>query len=149
MPKLANPADVVAWNTDKRYLVSWPRPGYRSSTPWVEPVTRGHRRPREWVVKPAVSSGSKDSGRYDLANPAHRDLAVAHVARLQAAAGWSWCSRTCRRWTPTARPRCCYLGGDYSHSIRKGPLLTGPDLGDVELYKAEKITSRLPTPAEL
>jgi hypothetical protein len=42
-----------------------------------------------------------------------------------------------------------FLGGEYSHSIRKGPLLTGPDVGDVELYKPEEITSRLPTPAEL
>ena len=87
VPTLVNPADVVAWNTDKRYLrelaaagvpvvpTSWVEPG----DSWSPPVGG------EWVIKPAVSAGSKDTGRYDLADPAHRDLATAHVARLQAA----------------------------------------------------------------
>jgi hypothetical protein len=42
-----------------------------------------------------------------------------------------------------------YIGGAYSHSVRKGPMLDGPDLGDVGLYKDEAITVRVPTPAEL
>ena len=27
----------------------------------------------EYVIKPAVSAGSQDTGRYDLADPEHRD----------------------------------------------------------------------------
>ena len=41
-----------------------------------------------------------------------------------------------------------FLDGAYSHAIRKGPMLVGPDLGEVGLYKEETITARLPTPAE-
>ena len=29
----------------------------------------------------------------------------------------------------------------YSHAIRKGPMLTGPDLQDVGLFKEEEITA--------
>ena len=37
----------------------------------------------------------------------------------------------------------------FSHAIRKGPMLTGPDLGPDGLYKAEEITARTATPAQL
>ncbi|MEV6816262.1 hypothetical protein AB0M52_29665, partial [Micromonospora sp. NPDC051296] len=88
VPRLVNPADVVRWNTDKRYLdelsgagvptvpTGWVLPG----EPWQPPADRG-----EYVIKPAVSAGSQDTGRYDLADPLHRELALAHVHRLGAA----------------------------------------------------------------
>jgi hypothetical protein len=86
VPRLVNPADVVTWNTDKSYLVDVAAHGVPVvDTRWIAPGDAWTPPDAgEWVVKPAVSAGSKDSGRYDLANPAHRDLAVAHVARLQA-----------------------------------------------------------------
>jgi hypothetical protein len=42
-----------------------------------------------------------------------------------------------------------YLGGTFSHAIRKGALLDGPDVGVEGLYKPETITAREPSPAEL
>ena len=41
-----------------------------------------------------------------------------------------------------------YLGGEYSHAIRKGPILVGPDVGGDVLYQEEQITSREPSGAE-
>jgi hypothetical protein len=41
-----------------------------------------------------------------------------------------------------------YFAGRFSHAIRKGPMLDGPDLGVPGLYKAEEISARVPTPAE-
>jgi hypothetical protein len=151
VPRLANPADVVAWNTDKRYLRELAAAGVPVvPTSWVEPG--GDWSPPsggEWVIKPAVSAGSKDTGRYDADDPEHRALAAAHVARLQAAGRLVMVQPYLPAVDTYGETAVLYLGGAYSHSIRKGPLLRGPDLGEAGLYKEEAITARLPTPAEL
>ena len=151
VPHLANPADVVAWNTDKRYLrelatagvavvpTSWVEPG----DTWAPPVDG------DWVIKPAVSSGSKDTGRYDLADPSHRELAITHVARLQQANRLVMIQPYLPAVDSYGETAALYIGRAYSHSIRKGPLLEGPDLGETGLYKEETVSARLPTPAEL
>jgi hypothetical protein len=41
-----------------------------------------------------------------------------------------------------------YIRGTYSHAIRKGALLTGPDVGVEGLYREEDISPRDPSPAE-
>jgi hypothetical protein len=41
-----------------------------------------------------------------------------------------------------------FIGGEFSHAIRKGPILTGPDRGVETLYQEESITPRTPSPAE-
>jgi glutathione synthase/RimK-type ligase-like ATP-grasp enzyme len=148
VPRLVNPADVVAWNTDKRYLnelreagvpvvpTAWVAPG----EPWQLPADG------QWVIKPAVGAGSRDAGRYDAD---HRAQAAAHVARLQAAGRLVMVQPYLPAVDTYGETAVLFLGGDYSHSIRKGPLLTGPDQQDVELFRNETITARLPTPAEL
>jgi hypothetical protein len=105
----------------------------------------------EWVVKPAVSIGSRDSGRYVL--PAQRDLAAAHVARLQAAGRLAMVQPYVPSVDSYGETGLIYLGGAYSHAIRKGPLLSGPDPalqgdGGSALYVEEEITARTPTEAE-
>ena len=42
-----------------------------------------------------------------------------------------------------------YIGGEFSHAIRKGPMLTPAGGPVVDLYKAEVIDERTPSPAEL
>jgi hypothetical protein len=136
VPRLANPADVVAWNTDKRYLAeldaagvpvvptSWVEPG----TDWVVPADG------EWVIKPAVSAGSRDTGRYDVADAAQRRLAAAHVARLQSAGRLVMVQPYLPAVDSYGETALAFLGGEYSHSIRKGPMLAGPDEGVEGLY---------------
>ncbi len=151
VPSLVNPADVVVWNTDKRYLRELAAIGVRVvPTSWLEPVDPWSPPVGgEWVIKPAVSAGSKDTGRYDLADPAHRDLATAHVARLQAANRLVMIQPYLPAVDSYGETAVLYLDGAYSHSIRKGPVLVGPDLGEAGLYKEESVSARLPTPAEL
>jgi hypothetical protein len=153
VPRLANPADIVAWNTEKTYLealatagvpvvpTAWVRPG----DAWQPPASG------EYVVKPAISSGSRDTGRY---RPDEYDLAAAHVARLQRAgrlvmvqpylAAVDWAGET----------GLLFFRGEFSHAIGKGPMLDGPDVPasgarPPGLYRPETITAREPSPAEL
>ncbi|MFC0003138.1 ATP-grasp domain-containing protein [Micromonospora siamensis] len=156
VPTLVNPADVVRWNTDKRYLgelsaagapvvpTSWVTPGQS----WQLPADRG-----EYVIKPAVSAGSQDTGRYDLADPGHRELAAAHVRRLSAAGRVTMVQPYLDAVDTAGETALLFLAGPgglaFSHAIRKGPMLDGPDLGVEGLYKAEEISPRAATPEQL
>ncbi|MFF5216465.1 RimK family alpha-L-glutamate ligase [Micromonospora sp. NPDC000442] len=156
VPRLLNPADVVRWNTDKRYLdelsaagvptvpTSWVLP----VEPWQPPADRG-----EYVIKPAVSAGSRGTGRYDLADPAHRDLAVAHVRRLVLAGRVTMVQPYLTAVDTVGETALLFLAGPagltFSHAIRKGPMLTGPEQGDDVLNGAEETTARTAQPAQL
>ncbi|MFG1950773.1 RimK family alpha-L-glutamate ligase [Micromonospora sp. NPDC048830] len=155
VPRLANPADVVRWNTDKRYLAELSAAGVPTvPTAWVapgeswEPPAAG-----EYVVKPAVSAGSQDTGRYDLADPEHRSLAAAHLRRLSDAGRLAMVQPYLSAVDADGETALLFLAGPhglrFSHAIRKGPMLTGPDLGVAGLYKPEVITPRTATPEQL
>lgn len=150
VPALANPAEVVAWNTDKRYLAGLAAAGLAVvPTEWLEPGTQWTPPPGgEYVVKPAVSGGSIDSGRYDLSDPEHRMLAVSHVDRLLAAGRVVMVQPYLPAVDSHGETALIYFDGAFSHAIRKGPLLTGPDEGVAGLYKVEDIGPRTATPAE-
>ncbi|MFF4894557.1 ATP-grasp domain-containing protein [Micromonospora chersina] len=156
VPTLVNPADVVAWNTDKRYLAELSAAGVPTvPTAWVEPGAdwRPHADTGEYVIKPAVSAGSQDTGRYDLADPEHRELAVAHIRRLSAAGRVTMVQPYLRAVDTDGETALLFLAGPdglaFSHAIRKGPMLTGPDRGVAELYKEERIDARTATPEQL
>lgn len=155
VPTLANPADVVAWNTDKRYLAELAAAGVPTvPTAWVEPGADWHppADTGEYVIKPAVSAGSQDTGRYDLADPEHRKLAAAHLRRLGGAGRVAMVQPYLDAVDTAGETALLFLAGPdglvFSHAIRKGPMLTGPDLGVAALYKEERIESRTATPAQ-
>ena len=151
VPRLVNPAEVVEWNTDKRYLETLAAAGVPVvPTTWV--TAPGTWRPAdtgELVVKPVVGAGSIDSGRYDLAVPAERDLAVAHVTRLVSAGRPVMVQPYLAAIDTDGETALLYFDGTFSHAIRKGPMLTGPDEPVEGLYKPEEISTREPTPEQL
>ncbi|MFF5082993.1 RimK family alpha-L-glutamate ligase [Actinoplanes sp. NPDC000266] len=153
VPSLLNPADIIEWNTDKRYLGELAGAGLPvTPTDFVAPGdTWTSPESGEWVVKPTISAGSQDTGRYRL--PDQRDLAEAHVTRLQEAgrvamiqpylAAVDTLGESALIFTPDATGELT-----FSHSIRKGAMLTGPDEGNID-PGSEQITPRTPTEAEL
>lgn len=150
VPRLANPAGTVEWNTDKRYLAELAAAGLPVvATDWISPGD--HWTPPaagSWVVKPTISAGSLDTGRYDLADPTEREHAVAHVHRLQAAGRPVMVQPYLDAVDTYGETALIFVGGRFSHAIRKGPMLDGPDRGATGLYKPEEIRAREPTPAE-
>lgn len=156
VPRLVNPADVVRWNTDKRYLAELSAAGVPTvPTSWIEPGESWQlpAETGEYVLKPATSAGSQDTGRYDLADPEHRDLAAAHVRRLSEAGRVTMVQPYLRAVDTEGETALLFLAGPdglaFSHAIRKGPMLSGPDLGTDGLYKAEEITARTARPEQL
>jgi hypothetical protein len=147
--RLANPAPVIEWNTDKTYLRALEAAGLPVvATDWLVPGdTFAPPAQGEYVVKPAVSAGSKDTDRFRAGD--HDELAVAHAAAILASGRTVMVQPYLHEIDTVGETALLYIAGDFSHAIRKGPLLTpagGPTEG---LYKEEQIEERTPSPAEL
>ncbi len=157
---LHNPAEVIAWNTDKTYLRDLERRGLPIvPTIWLDPERNFSARAihtrfpafGEFVIKPTVSAGSRDTGRYDASLTPQRALAITHAKNLLAVGRDVMLQRYMRHVDQSGETALVYLGGEFSHAVRKNALLEGPyragDL-DGQLYHQEVITPREPTAAE-
>ena len=150
-----NPVDVVAWNTDKRYLRDLARAGMPVvPTTFLEPgddvddwLPEGDH--ADVVVKPAVSCGSRDTVRYHLGDPMAD--ADAHVARLLGESRTVMVQPYLDAVDTIGETALLFFDGEFSHAIRKGPLLArGVEGEKVEgLFVQEQIDPREPTAAEL
>jgi len=152
VPRLANPADIVEWNTDKHYLRELAAAGLPiTPTTFVEPgAPWSPPGPGEWVIKPTISVAARDAGRYSL--PADLALARAHVERLSAAGRTTMIQPYLTAVDTAGETSVLCLSDEageltYSHAIRKGPLLTGT--GERTGEYSEQIEARTPSEAEL
>ncbi len=139
--RLLNPAAIIQWNTDKRYLGELAAAGIPTvPTRFVAPgdavALPGEG---EFVVKPTVSAGSRDTARYDAAE---HERARAHVAALHEAGRTAMVQPYLDAVDVAGETALLFIGGAFSHAIRKGPLLL-PGEGFVEgLFAPEEIAPR-------
>jgi glutathione synthase/RimK-type ligase-like ATP-grasp enzyme len=126
VPRLANPADVVEWNTDKTYLRELAARGIPVvPTAWVADGTplSSVLDDHGWtdvVVKPAVSAGARNTLRCaagDLADGEAllRKIVVGGVAMVQ--------PYVPSVETPGERS-LLYVKGAYGHAVRRNPALS-------------------------
>ncbi|TDD68361.1 hypothetical protein E1262_16305 [Jiangella aurantiaca] len=154
VPRLLNPAKVVEWNTDKVYLRELAAAGLPVvPTTWLAPGDAGDPAAvlpseGEYVVKPSVSAGSADTGRYRLDDAEQRALAVAQAEKLLARGSTVMLQPYLSAVDTAGETAMLHIGGEFSHAIRKGALLDGPDLRDGRPLWSEQIDPREPTPAE-
>ncbi len=121
---LHNPAPVVEWNLDKRYLMDLASAGVpviptRVCADAADAADALAAHDCEVVVKPAVSAGSRLTGRFAPGDPAATALAVAVLAEgtpvlVQPAVG---------SVATDGEVSTLLFAGRVSHSVRKGPLL--------------------------
>jgi hypothetical protein len=119
VPRLHNGLEVMRWNTDKIYL----RELSAAGVPIIE--TRWDVQPGddigshdEWVVKPSISAGSLDTARWT--SP---DEVYAHSAELIAAGRTSMTQPYVMSVDDEGETAMLFFGGEFSHAIRKGPIL--------------------------
>jgi O-ureido-D-serine cyclo-ligase len=149
--QLLNTAAVVRWNCDKHYLGELAARGAPVvPSVFAEPGTRAAavlddflaRHPsREFVVKPAVGAGSRDARRHE--RTAHRE-ALGHVARLLDAGRAVLLQPYLAAVDAHGETALIYMGGTFSHAIRKGPLLPSGAHATAALFAPEEITLRTP-----
>jgi hypothetical protein len=118
---LLNPPQVVAWNTDKRYLADLADAGVATVPSRFFAPGEKVRLPRgEVVVKPAVGAGSVGAQRFTDPDAARR-----HAAELQAD-GRTVLVQPYDPRIENGETALVFLGGLQSHAFTKGPILPPP-----------------------
>ncbi|MBN8885973.1 MAG: hypothetical protein J0I77_09655 [Rudaea sp.] len=153
---LVNPLDVVRWNTDKHYLGDLARAGVPAvASHFIEPGEDAdtlldrflHKHASaEFVVKPSVGAGSRDAQRHGREE---RAAALAHAQRLLDAGRSVLLQPYLDRVDEHGETALILFDGEFSHAIRKGPLLRRGEGSTRALFAAEHITPRAPTADEL
>jgi len=150
--RLLNPLAVIERNTDKHYLADLAKARIATvPSGFVEPgdnaakaldaFQKKFKDAAEFVAKPAVGAGSRDAQRFGREQ---RDAAVTHVARLLDA-GRSVLLQPYLTSVDTAgETALMFFAGQFSHAIRKGPLLQRDEGPTEKLFAPEKITARTP-----
>ena len=151
VPWLANPAEVIAWNSDKVYLLELQaagipivptaavRPGDGLALPAVT----------EFVVKPSVGAGSRGAGRFSAGDAAG---AAEHVDRLHADGLTALLQPYLADVDTAGETALIYFAGEFSHAIGKGAMLPTGTVHPARshaLYVEERIHARTPSAEEL
>ncbi|MGW5100481.1 ATP-grasp domain-containing protein [Streptomyces sp. NPDC004100] len=121
--RLLNPAEVIHWNRDKRYVGDLAAAGVRTvPTRYIAPGSQAELPSEyEYVIKPASGAGARYAARY---TPAEQDVAVRHLARLHAE-GLTAMVQPYMSAVDTGGERALqYVGGRLLHASRKGAVLT-------------------------
>jgi glutathione synthase/RimK-type ligase-like ATP-grasp enzyme len=153
---LLNPLPLVKWNSDKHYL----RDLAEKSVPtvpskFVEPGESPDQRivelfsqpdVAEFVVKPAVGAGSRDAQRFGRDE---KEDAARHAQRMLNEKRSVLFQPYLDKVDHLGETALLYFEGQFSHAIRKGPLLKRKEGPTTELFAKEAITARVPDTAEL
>jgi hypothetical protein len=146
---LANAAPVLAWNTHKTYLRDLGALGLPVvDTTWLDPGdTFTVPASGEYVVKPAVSAGSRNTNRYVVGD--HDDRATDHVRSLLAAGRTVMVQPYLDAIDTDGETALLFFGGKFSHAVRKAPLLELGMAFVTAAFKAESMQPREPSRTEL
>jgi hypothetical protein len=94
----------------------------------------------DFVVKPVVSAGARDTGRYQPVSAKSRGLAIQHAVELLDT-GRAVMIQPYVTSVDTAGETCLvFVDGVYQHAARKNALLTGPRK-TAGLYQEEKMSA--------
>lgn len=151
VPRIVNPAAIVAWNTDKTYLRDLAAARVPVvPTEWIEPGQPVQLQAEgRYVLKPAIGAGSVDAGLFDLSLASERDSAQGHAQRLLAAGQTVMVQPYLERIEAEGEAALIFFGGEFSHVINKGAMLTTQRKVVADLYTEEVITPRVASPDEM
>jgi hypothetical protein len=126
VPRLANAARVVAWNTDKTYLRRLAQAGIPVvPTTWVEPGDPFTPPDHPFVVKPSISAGARDTAAYEAGDSSAAEL----VSRLHALGKTVMVQPYIAAVEDAGETSVLVFGGAVSHGARTSAVLTTGALG--------------------
>lgn len=123
--RILNPPPLIGWNLDKSYLLELRGRGVRivdtticDDAKGVAAALRGVDA-TEVIVKPNISAGSRDTGRFDRDDPAAGQLAEVILGQ-----GKRVLVQPCLESVSAHGERALvYFAGRFSHGLNKGPIL--------------------------
>jgi glutathione synthase/RimK-type ligase-like ATP-grasp enzyme len=127
--RLHNPPDLVRWNSDKRYLADFAAAGFPVvPTSFVAPAQPTPDLDGEVVVKPNVSAGGRDSGRFGPgAHRAAREL----IAAIQASGRSAMVQPFQPSVDSVGETAVLCIDGEPLHALRKRAVLRPDEVAPV------------------
>lgn len=132
IPRLLNSASVMKWNTDKHYLQELAKLGLPTiETTWLEPSGNFGRHQvhtrfpaiGDFVVKPAISSGGRGTGRYTSTDAISRMRAINDAMHHLERGRTVMVQRYHEEVDRSGEVSLIYLNGLPSYKVEKEPML--------------------------
>ncbi|MBJ2329422.1 glutathione synthetase [Schaalia cardiffensis] len=145
VPRILNHPDILEWNTHKTYLRSLEKRGLPTiPTAWLEPeqnLSKHQIHTRfpasgEFIVKPAVSSGVRDIGRYTTVSTAQRQAAIAQVQQLLGAGRTVMLQRYLEEIDTHGEISLVFFNGLVSHAVEKRAVLHPATITEPTMHEA-------------
>lgn len=145
VPRILNHPDILEWNTHKTYLRSLEKRGLPTiPTAWLEPeqnLSKHQIHTRfpasgEFIVKPAVSSGVRDIGRYTTVSTAQRQAAIAQVQQLLGAGRTVMLQRYLEEIDTHGEISLVFFNGLVSHAVEKRAVLHPATITESTMHEA-------------
>jgi len=145
-----NPVEVIAWSSDKHYLNHLAQAGVPIvPTSFFEIGDVLALPDDEFVIKPSISAGSRDT--YRLSAAKHQEAQDA-LQSIHASGRSVMVQPYFKSVDTTAETALIFIDGHFSHAIRKGPLLQLDNAAQEfhgGLFIKEEITARTATNNQL
>lgn len=123
---LENDPALIEWNSDKRYLVDLAAAGIPVvETSYVGPDDAPGAFDGEVVVKPTISAGARETGRF---GPASAEQGLALVARITGGGGTAMIQRFLPSVETAGETAVVMIAGEVSHVLRKRPVLRADEV---------------------
>jgi glutathione synthase/RimK-type ligase-like ATP-grasp enzyme len=146
--RLVNPPEIITWNTDKAYMSELAEAGLPVVPTALVPPGAAFAPPAgegEYVIKPTVSAGSRDTARFGAAEG---DRAAALVGSIHASGRTAMVQPYLASVDARGETALMFFDGVSSHAIRKGPLLRPGAEPTFRVFAPEEIVAREATAAE-
>jgi len=154
--RLHNPVPLVRWNSDKRYLQDLDTAGLHVvETTYVDPGEPAPVIERDSVIKPTVSAGARDTGRFGLDQ-------IDQATKLIAAIGASGRTAMVQPYLPSVDSEgeiaIVFIDGEPAHALRKRAVLRPGEIAPVRadpvgaaeaMYDPHLVRAATATEAEL
>jgi hypothetical protein len=154
--RLHNSPAIVRWNSDKRYLGELAAAGVRAvPTAYIAPGDPVPRLDDEVVIKPNISAGGRDTGRF---GPRTRDLALSLIAAIHASGRTAMVQPYQAAVDTVGETAVVCIDGEPIHSLRKRAVLRPDEVAPIReggpgaaeaMYDPELVTAADATAAQL
>lgn len=155
-PGLHNSAPLLRWNSDKTYMGDLETAKLPVvETTFVEPGSDWSGSDAEVVVKPSISAGGRDTGRF---TPSLREDALALIETIHASGRTAMVQPFQPSVDEIGETALVFIDGKFSHSLRKRSVLQPDEIAPVRttdlmvaeaMYDPELVVSGTYEPDEL
>jgi hypothetical protein len=145
--RLANPYPVLEYSSDKHYLADVEARGYRVvASSFCDVGTEPVFPSGNFVVKPCVGAGSRDTDRYGATE---HERARAHVAELHAEGRDALIQPYVDSVDEVGERALVFIDGSFSHAMTKGAMLNVSATDRNAVFRREQMSPALAEPGAL